>query len=304
MTERMCIPRLTVQGEGHPVLQIQDQTESNRMAWENLPPLLYPAVACIPRPGAETLVSGIPPAEAGGLPQTQDPLLMVFQSQDQKSLVLAGTGLYRWDLLMWGMGRTNDVLKGVLNNALRWLALREDTSPVRVQTDKSVYTAGEEIRVMAQVYDKMARPVASARVTALLESPSGTFTRELQDLGEGRYRVIMKGYEAGEYRLEVQARREGISLGKSEARFSVSSFIPDLTDTRANPGLLRQLADVSGGRYGPADSLAAVLDTMRFPYRENTVQNEYELYRHPLILFLIVLLLGTEWFLRKRKGLM
>jgi hypothetical protein len=303
-SEHMCVPRLSALGEGHPVLQIHDRIEANRMAWENLPPLLYPALVCIPRPGAETLVMGIPPAEVDGLPQTRDPLLVAFQSAGRKSLVLTGMGLYRWDLLMWGMGRTNDVLKGLLNNALRWLALREETSPVRVQTDKSVYTAGEQIRVGVQVYDEMVRPVASARVTAVLESPTGTFTRELQDLGEGRYGAEMKGYETGEYRLEVQARREGILLGKSDTRFSVSSYIPDLTDTRANPGLMRQLAVITGGRYGPADSLAAVLEGIRFADRESVVQKEWELYRHPLTLVLIVLLLSAEWFIRKRTGLM
>ena len=66
---------------------------------------------------------------------------------------------------------------------------------------------------------------------------------------------------------------------------------------------LWKLAEQTGGVY------LKIEDAHLLPDKINTVQDpvfvdtERDLWAHPLILITIVGLLGTEWFIRKRNGL-
>jgi hypothetical protein len=92
-------------------------------------------------------------------------------------------------------------------------------------------------------------------------------------------------------------------MGKDTTKFSITSFNPEFLNTNANPELLQGLADVTGGKSGPPDSLFNIVQAMNFPGRESISTREIELYNLPLLLVVIIVLLSLEWFIRKRKGM-
>ena len=301
--ETSVIPRLTMEGRIHPVMRIDESWEVNASLWNRLPPLFSLWRSTGIKPGCQVLARGV--SQMGTLPaqQTETPFILARHVGDEKSVALLGYGLYRWDLLMWGTGGTHDVIKGFVANTMRWLVTREEEKPVRLSTNKSVYRSGEEIFLTAQVYDETYRPVTSARVTARVYAPSGQSTLRFTDAGEGRYITTVRLYESGAYRIEAEAVVQDRSIGRDSVELSVSSFNPEFLDTKANPRLLDRLATLTAGRFGPPDSLASIVESMRFPQQAVHTSREIELTHLPLMLILIVILLSLEWFIRKRRGM-
>jgi hypothetical protein len=81
----------------------------------------------------------------------------------------------------------------------------------------------------------------------------------------------------------------------------------EFKETRANAALLRQIAQRSGGSFLTPDalrSLPAILTTSGSftPVRYEEAR-EMELWHLPVFFILVVLLLTTEWVLRKRSGM-
>lgn len=303
-TEGLVLPRLTPEGKFHPIVRIDEDWEANAAAWHQLPPLFSSWRFARPKPGCQLLATGISEKFEPSTMGKGFPLIIARHVGQRKSLAFLGHGLYRWDLLMWGVGGTNDVLKGFLSNSIRWLVTREEDKPVRISTNKRIYRAGEEIFFTAQVYDETYHPLERALVMFTLVSPSGEYTLQLADAGNGQYKKTHRVFESGTYRVEGEATLRGRSLGKDEIEFSVSSFNPEFIDTRAHPELMESLARVTGGRSGPPDSLASIVGAMNFQPQTIHSTREIELYSFPWTLALIIVLLSAEWFIRKRKGML
>ena len=68
------------------------------------------------------------------------------------------------------------------------------------------------------------------------------------------------------------------------------------------PTLLRQLAEETGGRYYPADRALDVAKDMVYSASGATVVERKDLWDMPVLLGLLLLALGTEWALRRRRG--
>jgi hypothetical protein len=298
--ERMLVPRLTPDGENHPLLRIHDMRDKNFAAWNSLPPIFSSTILGNPKPGSRLLAVGVP--EKGSVSSVSEPISMII-SRDlhgMRSLVIMGHGLYRWDLLMWGIGGSNEVLKGLVSNALRWLTIREEESPVRISTDKTVYVSGEEIHLSAQVYDELIRPVENAQVNVRLVSPTGEFSYKLNNAGKGWYKKSVRLFQSGQYRVFGEAFIQNRLAGKGKTEFSISSFNPDLLNTKANPQLMNTLAEVTDGKCVPPDSLFAIINTMDFSPRSVIYTREIELHRTHYILIIVIELITADRFIMKR----
>lgn len=108
----------------------------------------------------------------------------------------------------------------------------------------------------------------------------------------------------GDYRAKLSVTNGDLGPTPVEATFSVRPpATPELIDTTANPELLSQLADASGGRMLYADQLHLLPQLLR---KENIADESYRetpLWDHGLMLAAFFALLTAEWFLRKWHGL-
>lgn len=301
--DQSVVPRLTREGGVHPVTRVEENWESNTSGWNHLPPLYSVWNVSGVKPGCQVLVNGMSEQESlTEIPGSQ-PLIMTRHLRGEKSLAVLGSGLYRWDLLMWGTGGTNIVLETFINNAIRWLVIREEEKPVRLSTNKAVYRSGEEIYLTAQVYDEMYRPVEKALVTVTVKSSSDSTAEQLMDTGEGRYQKMSRYYESGTYHAEAEVVFNERLLGRDRIEFSVSEFNPEFLDNKARPDLMEQLAQITGGYSGPPDSLSSIVEAMHFPPQNVRSFQEIALYDPLWMMVGIILLLSGEWFIRKRKGM-
>ncbi len=294
-TEREVHVSLTAEGRVHPVMQIHESEAENDRAWEGLPTLFSSWRSIRLQNNSQVL------GETDRNPGM--PLIVVGQMGQTKSLMVLGTGLARWDLMMQGIGEGNTVVRGFIEKSFRWLVLRENTKPVRVATDKRVYRAGETMKISVQAVDGLSNPVNDARIHGTLETASARQEIRFSPTEAGSYDATARSFEAGDGRIVVEASRGDQQFGRDTTDFTISRFSPEFLDTRSDPDLMKALAGATGGLSVSPDSLDAIIKTIDCPPEIVEKTREFSPLGSVWVLVLVLLLLSAEWFFRKRRGL-
>ena len=295
---------LTDVGRNHPVTQLESEPEANARRWEDLPPLGAAPVFGPAKRDAHVLVRG----RVDGV--AHDELILVATRAEGKGrvLMIAGGPYWRWDLYLWGTGRSGDVLKRFLSRSVRWLVARDDFRPVMIRPVKNLFDGAEKVVVEGQIWDDDYRPVPGADVRATVTGPLATpdeKTREISlvELGEGRYRGALPGLPPGDYKIEGTARREGTDLGTDHSEMTVAPYRMELEDPAPNFELLREIARESSGRFLPLEQAGELPGLLELkPVVDRSVR-EMPFLESPLLFLLLLGLLGAEWALRRRRGL-
>ena len=68
-------------------------------------------------------------------------------------------------------------------------------------------------------------------------------------------------------------------------------------------GLLRQVANETGGKYYPLAQASHLADDVNYTESGVTQRDAHDLWDMPIVFLLLVTLLGAEWFYRRRRGL-
>jgi hypothetical protein len=75
-----------------------------------------------------------------------------------------------------------------------------------------------------------------------------------------------------------------------------------------NEDLLKQIAELTGGRYFPASEskpfFSNLNEYLQHRIIEKQVNEEKQLWNSAYLLFMVIIFLATEWFFRKRLGLL
>ena len=294
----------TRQGLQNYVMLLADP-EANAEVWRNLPPLN----------GANklTLKRNLPADVLAEGPDGQ-PLLIASVYGDARVLAFAGDTTWLWPLSGFGQEHARFWRQVVL-----WLTRKEeDTSgPVFVTVEPRNVVPGRPARLKLGARDADGEPVEDARFTVEVTGPDGEIAaltpRASPVDGDGVFRADAADTAApGDYWVRVRALSNdpdgpGTLLGPDAVtRFVVDPRDLELDNPAADPGLLAELAEVTGGSVVPPEELAAFLARWADEppaAAERTVLSRTPLYDGWWLPAAFVALLGTEWFLRKKRGL-
>jgi len=268
--------------------------------WMNLPPVIRRDVRTLPRPESKVLLVG----RLQNVASTE----AVYVSRavgGQRSLFLGVYGLWQWNMHAAKPG--SDPLASVLTPAVRWLSTREEEKPLTVKPLKEVFSGQEGVELLAQLYDQTLQPVDNAEVRVAIEGTDRVLESVAEPRGSGRYLAVFEGLEPGSYTYSAKATAGGIDLGKDRGSFSVGDLTVEFQDVRPQESLLQQLAERSGGMFYRAEQLSGLAQTVvahpKFKSSMRVRAQALELWNAPWTLVLLLVLLGAEWALRKRSGM-
>lgn len=298
------LPSLTRSGRSHPVTRLEDDEAVNTRLWEELPPLATAPVFLQRRPGARVLLQGA----IDGVPRDELPLVATSTSGRGRVLTVAGGPYWRWDLYLWGTGRSGDHFRRFVSRAVRWLVARDELKQVMVRPVKSLFEGAESVVIEGQIFDDDFRPIPGVDVRATVKGPLGTDqekTREISlvDLGEGRYRGTLPGVAPGDYEIGGTARLGTSALGEDASEMTVAPYRLEFEDPAPNFGLMRELARESGGRFLTLDEASDLPDLLDLEPVVDRSAREISFLENPLLFLLLLVLLGSEWALRRGRGL-
>jgi len=300
--EQLAFPNVSPEQANHILVRVSDNALFD---WSKLPPIYTSLGSFAAKPEAVVLAT----TRIQGFP-INNPLLVARSAAGEKSFGVLGYGISRWRLLAGASHETETFFDPWLSNIVRWLTTRDESQHVRVAPAEEIFAQGEPIEFFGQVYDASYRPVddAELRVEISASSSKQRFEAILHPLENGRYEGQVEALPEGEYSFAAAATSGETQLGKSEGRFSVGEQSIEYLDTKMNKPLLEQIAASSGGDFassGKFDELMRKIGDKPFMKPAKiTTTSEFELWNLPSLLSVIVALLGTEWFIRKRSGML
>jgi uncharacterized membrane protein len=291
-------PQVTPDGERWPALHLPtsaaDPAES-LAEWNKADSLFWYLPSRRIKPGATVLMVH-PDQKLGEQPM---PLMASQRYGKGQVLYLATDESWRWRFhpgaaahrAMWGQ----------LISALAMAHLMGAGERNQIDTDRGEYAVGDRAQVIARLFDANFNPVTSDSVTITAErelqhenitlSPKkdqpGVYTGEWVPGAQGRWRLTVDNDPASEHLVSV-----------------VDPHI-EFDDPGMRQELLTRIGTVSGGKYLPLEELPTLAKDLTSRTRTATVfLEERTLWNAPGIMVLLALLLGAEWFLRKRSDLM
>ncbi len=294
---------LTQAGMFHPMLQLTDNLERNTEIWQNLPALSHVFRGFQLRAGATTLIKK----------QNGEPVLIFQRVGLGKSLLFTAEGIWNWDFGVNAFKGTTyqTVYPRFWAQVLRWMAQQSDENRIYITTAAPTYAQGENVQISVRAYSYTLQPQGDVEIQLSVTSPSGstfplktrTQATENQTNRTNNYIAQLKVEEKGTYKIRAVGQIGNIPLGEDEIDVHVHPQLIELEAPQLNELLLKELTEQTGGAY------LTVENAHMLPDKINNVQNpvfvdaERDLWAHPLILITIVGLLGAEWFIRKRIGL-
>jgi hypothetical protein len=239
-----------------------------------------------------------------GAVTTSYPLFVFNQDAENKTAVFTGNGLWRWRLHNFMMENHHDEFDELIFKTFQFLSTKKDKSFFRV-TGKNVYSENENIRFDAELYNQNYELVNDPEVTISItdkdkKTYSFAFSRSFKT-----YQLDAGIFPEGDYAWEAKTGINNEKYVKS-GRFSVEKINIEAVNLVADYQLMKNLASLNGGKNFPDDSLLNVYDAIKSNEEIKSVahynKQHTSLLDSVLLLVLIVLLLTSEWFLRKWSG--
>lgn len=287
--------RLTPEGETHPIMRLGASPDETRKLWSALPALAASAALGGPRPGATVLALTTAP---GG---NVFPVVAVQRYGRGRSMVFAGEASWRWKMLVASTDRSYEFF---WRQSARWLS-SATPDPVAI-TLPDAPEPGDAIWVDVDARDAAFAPVADATFEATLTLPGGAtqpIALRHADAAGGRYTAALGPEQPGLYRVHAEARRGSTTLGTADTWMYVGGADREFADPRLNEGFLRRIARNSGGRYVRAADASRIVPWLQATVPQNATPERRDLWHEPWAFALVIVLLSTEWILRRRWGL-
>jgi len=285
----------------HPLVTLENEIAPD--AWQQLPPIYKCQTIFRAKPETDVLA-------AIKLQTTvlNEPLVLVCNMNSQKSFAVTGQGVWRWRLLAQSGSQTKNFLSLLLSNTIRWLTTQDEGKNVQIVPIKESFTTAEAVEFIGQVYDEQLKPVENADCTVEIKRGSESFTIVLNPIGNGRYEGSLNGIGEGEYSYTAAAAFSGKSFRTDKGKFSVGQTNVEFLETRMNKPLLEQLAYRTGGKYYDLTMAGQVgndfANGLKLVSKEIVYTSEIELWNWKYLGTVVIILLGMEWFLRKRNGML
>ena len=297
------IVTLTAGGRFHPITELDENESANELLWKELPPIeVFPQLK-MPE-GSQVLLAVYQNGEVARDGKNL-PVCYTYRRGELKQLVFNGANFGNWHFQLQEDPSREQMFTQFMDRAMRWLVNRDDIHQVQIQPIRRIYNVGEPVQFSGQVYDEFYQPIYDATVTITIEGPEAFLASdEMIAEGNGFYRQSFSGLSEGEYRYRVVAERNGQTIGVRNGKFTVNPFFLEYQQIPANYSLLRQLAQESGGRAYSPGQLVSAFPPAKMESRLRYTSSEYFLWHQMYWLFILIGLMGIEWFFRKRWGLL
>jgi hypothetical protein len=184
------------------------------------------------------------------------------------------------------------------------LAAKDDKSLFRVNA-KNDFTENEDIVFDAELYNASYESVSGREISMKIKNEDGKEFNYLFSANGDMYRLNAGRLPVGNYSYEAKASSEGNVLSE-RGEFSVSPLQLEIINTIADHRLLNQFARENNGMMVFASDMKKLTDEIRAKKEIVSVSYENkqldELINFRWLCALIIILLSTEWLLRKRAG--
>jgi hypothetical protein len=216
---------------------------------------------------------------------------------------------WRWSFLSVGQKESPQSHLRLIRQAVRWLSQEPSFEQVQILSVGDRRVPGEKTQFKIRVLKDDFTPVAHATVRLRVIDPEGDrIAIDVVPDGE-QYSAEFVPTREGPYRLEVEAELGGKLLGKDSQGFNVAYPYGEADDGRPRPEFLQHIAKQSRGEFIPSSQWSqknidqALEKLNKLAPSEIVERRQVRLWSNVWLFSLLIVLLSTEWWFRRRWGL-
>ena len=287
-------------GRATPIFELTTVGQIDAL-FEQLPPFDQAMRTVGVKPLAVILAGGEPVGAAGG---DEKPTVMAYQHYGQGRVVTVNaSGLWRWAFREKASEDEEVVYERFWSTMLRWLLAGSDFlagADVALRSERRLYTDEQPMRFLVrtrgldqEVYRPRLAIRGSGVATDLEPRPQagGSFIAEAGPFPPGTYQVTLRN-----------------NLGKPAEIGMIVEVASASIENRvlsADPVLMQRLGETSEGQVLAAADVPRLGEVVRqWRARRELADQKISLWDHAALLAGILAILGVEWFLRRREGLL
>lgn len=240
-----------------------------------------------------------------GKTSTDLPQLFFMNDNGRKTGYLIGEGVWKWKLSEARESAGNVVFNDLISKTVQYLSVKDDKRKFKVYPAKQAFDENEHILLNATLYNDSYQPVNTPDVNLELKDEKGKSYRYTFSKFESSYQLDAGILPPGNYSYTANT-----ALGNQKYQAKGSFFIhmlnAEFQQTIANHHLLYQLSNQTNGKLYAPDRLLSIKNDLDKSEQMKTLSYEDRKYEELVnlkwLFVLLLILLSTEWFLRKRNA--
>ena len=288
----------TIEGLLSGVWSLSEDAEANAEQWANLSALYGVNAFASVRAGATVMATVDAESEAvGGQP------LFAWQRYGEGLSAALGTGeTWQWQMMQ---NVDNAAHERFWRQLARLLAMRVPEPVTMIDSGEDV-VVGDLRDLKFVVRDSLFESREGLSVDVQVEIPNGGTIRlpVSESIAEvGAYSAIFEATEAGLHRVKLTARdADGADVGQLDAAVLARPDNLEFLSARYNPDFLKRLSAHTGGKFIELDALDELAEQIPYTDQAHARLDRFPLWHFPPFYIVLVLLLGLEWYLRRKRG--
>ncbi|MCL2247495.1 MAG: hypothetical protein FWC10_10400 [Lentimicrobiaceae bacterium] len=235
---------------------------------------------------------------------TNYPLFLFNDNNVGKTGILTGTGIWQWKIYNYLYANNHDVFNEIINKTALYLSAKGDKSFFRVMV-KNVYNENAPVEFTAELYNDTYELQNDPDVEFHFTDKEGKKYEMLFSKQNNAYFLSLGKLPTGAYSWNALVKFGDKSYSKSGI-FTVQEIQLETMNLVANHALLQNISEVTEGKFYTADHFSTLENDIKSNENIKSIasyQKRYSLFLNsPWYFIAIMLLLGTEWFLRKWGG--
>ncbi len=236
--------------------------------------------------------------------QKNDPMIYFGENQNVKFGVIYGEGIWKWKMNEYIRSSESKNFTELIQKISQYLVVKQNTSALRVTFPKR-FTIDEEVEVKAEFYNESMELITKPIIELKLKDEKNKSDKYQFGAVSNFYKLSLGKLKPGKYEWTANCKYNGKSYSKSGV-FIVENIQLENIESAADHNLLNQIAKQSNGQFYELKNIDQLLNDIE--KRKDIAEMSYseasfnDLIDYKWLFFLIILIFGTEWFLRRWFG--
>lgn len=233
-----------------------------------------------------------------------EPVLSIQKTLNNNSAAFLAHGLYKWRLNQGNYG-AGEVLNYIITNTIVNITDKEKQKKIFVETTYPVFSKYENVKFSASLNPAFVTGGENIKVRIT----GGKFRTELdlKEISNQYFEGEINIPEDGDYLYTAELSKQGQFIESDEGRFLIGENNYEFKNTRPDKSILSSLSSSTGGvnlgALTPSEISTLLREVNSRSSKEVQLSGNLPLNINPFYLFAVILLLGLEWFFRKRNNL-
>jgi hypothetical protein len=283
-----------------PNLSVFDLDAAARKVIEDFEPLQVPATTFKTPANVQSVLN-----HRFGQLKSGSPQLFFRDDNGRKTGYLLGEGIWKWKLSEAKNGASSPVFNLLISKVMQYLSVKDNKRKFVVYPAATLLEENQRVILNATLYNDSYIAQNTPDVDILLKDGAGKTYNFTFSRFESSYQLDAGILPAGTYSY-VANTQLGTQRYSAKGTFMIKPLVAEYQQTIANHQLLGHLAAQTNGKLYFPNQLAQLEEQLLYKEQLKTLSYEDRKYEELInlkwLFALILFLMSTEWFLRKRNS--